>query len=68
MEIFKGGELDYKEGKVVLAVEIAALVVPSIESIKAQIESGAIDPVKGTDIDKTVMLQSIDLLLDLLKK
>lgn len=36
---------------------------PVIMEIKAKIESGAIDPIKNTDLDKMAMLKMIDALV-----
>lgn len=35
----------------------------AILDLKSKIESGAVDPVKGTDLDKDLMLKAIGLLL-----
>jgi hypothetical protein len=59
MEVVKGVELEYKEGKLVLSAGIAALLNPVLEDYKAKIESGEIDLIKGTDLDKMVVLQVI---------
>lgn len=62
MEIMKNVEVDLKSGKIVLAVDIAALLVPVVDGIKAKIEAGEIDLIKGTDLDKEAMLKAIDFL------
>lgn len=70
MELSNGLVIDYKEGSLQLdytsgaltgsiKVKAAALVNPILEGFKAKVESGEVDPIKGTDLDKTVMLQAI---------
>jgi len=77
MELFKGGTLDYKDGSVVLSaldgnltlqLKAMALVGPMIDSMVSKIESGEIDLVKGTDIDKFVALQVLGLIKTELSK
>lgn len=62
MEVNKYVSLDYKEGKVVVAIDVAPTVNAFLDDTKAKVESGEIDLIKGTDIDKMVMLQAIELL------
>lgn len=59
MEITKGVTLEYKDGKIVASLEVAKALVPALEVIEAKVESGEIDPVKGTDLDKAAMLKAI---------
>lgn len=72
MEIGKSGIfLDYAngaltltalEGKVVLTAKAALALNPVLDKFAAEIESGAIDPIKGTEIDKTVLLKAVELI------
>jgi hypothetical protein len=71
MEIAKGVVADYKdgvasvgafEGALVLQLKVGALLLPVVAEYKAKLESGEIDPIKGTDIDKMVLVQALDLL------
>lgn len=59
MKVTQGVEVEYKEGKIVASVEVAKIVVPALESIEAKVESGEIDPVKGTDLDRAALLKAI---------
>lgn len=70
MELSNGLVIDYKEGALQLEyvsgaltgtikVQAAAVINPILESFKAKVESGEVDPIKGTDLDKTIMLQAI---------
>lgn len=59
MEITKGVTLDYKEGSVVLSAHVSQFVGPVLEDLKSKVESGAIDPVKGTDMDKELLLKAL---------
>lgn len=68
MEITKGVTLDYAAGALVLKAEIAAVAIPVLDDVKAKVESGEIDPVKGTDLDKMLVLQVIELLKSALNK
>lgn len=56
MELAKGVELKYEEGKLILSADVKALVLDGLE---AQIQSGAIDIVHGTDMDKELLLKAI---------
>lgn len=62
MEVTKGVTLDYKQGEVVLTAKVAELIAPVIEEFKAKVESGQVDPIKGTDLDKTAILGAVELL------
>lgn len=55
-------EVDYKEGKLIVAVKVAAAAVPFLDDCIAKVESGEIDPIKGTDLDKAAMLQVLNAL------
>lgn len=60
MILAEGIVLDYVDGKVMLSAEVRALVAPALDSIKAKVESGEIDPIKGTDLDKQALLKAIE--------
>lgn len=62
MELAKGVELKYEGGKAILTADVASLAIPMLEDIKKKVESGEIDPVKGTDLDKLAIEQVIALL------
>lgn len=68
MEISKGVDVDYKEGNAVLTVKVVDLIQPLLEKFKADVNSGAVDPIKGTDYDKMAILAGIELLETWLKK
>lgn len=55
-------EVDYAEGCVVVKVKVAAAAVPFLDGMIAKVESGDIDPIKGTDLDKAAMLQLLNAL------
>lgn len=66
MEVYKGISVDYKDGSLILAglegavsfqVKAGLLLVPAIDGIIAKVESGEIDLVKGTDIEKGPVLE-----------
>ena len=66
-EIGKSGvSVDYKDGKAIvsafdgsveLTVKAAALVNPLLDKVIAKVESGEIDLIKGTDLEKGPVLQ-----------
>lgn len=56
MEITKGVTLDLQGGKVVLSADLGSFANPVIDGLIAKVTSGAIDPIKGTDLDKDAML------------
>lgn len=62
MEIVKGVVVEYKEGKVVLSAEVGALLLPELDKVKAKVESGELDLVPHTDLDKVVMVKAIEAL------
>lgn len=62
MEVSKGVNLDYKDGKIVLTAEVAAMANPVLNALQAKVESGEIDPIKNTDLDKSVILQVLGFL------
>lgn len=48
-----------------LAKDLALeFVKPAILAFKAKVESGEVDPVKGTDLDKAALIKAIDLLIE----
>lgn len=51
--------LEYKEGSVVLSYPVAKMIVPALDAVAAKVESGEIDPIKGTDLDKEAILKAI---------
>lgn len=69
VEVGKSGvSVDYKEGKAIvsafegaveLTVKAALIINPALDNLSAKIESGEIDLIKGTDLDKTALLQAI---------
>lgn len=59
MEISKGVTVEYVEGAVVLKAQIKALVLEELAKVKAKFESGEIDLIKGTDMDKQAALMVI---------
>lgn len=56
MEVSKGIEAKWENGKIILSADVQGLVLDGIE---AKINSGAIDIVAGTDIDKEFLLKAI---------
>lgn len=60
MELANGVELAVQDGKAILSVEFGAIVNPALDAVKADIESGKIDLVKGTDMDKEFLMKAID--------
>lgn len=57
MEIGKGLSLNYNKenGNVELAYSLKSLVIPALESLKAKVDAGEIDLIKGTDLDKVAI-------------
>lgn len=62
MDLGHGLSLDYAGGEVVAKLKVAVPVLAWLDEQKAKIESGEIDPIKGTDLDKAALLQAIELL------
>ena len=58
-EIIKGVEVEYKGGDITLTAKVASFLIPEIEKIEAKVMSGEIDLIKGTDLDKDVMLKAL---------
>lgn len=62
MKIFEGVEATIESGKIILSADFNVLV---LRGLRKQVESGAIDPIKGTDMDKEALLKAIDFLMNL---
>lgn len=60
MQLTEGITLELNEGVIELKAHVGALVKPKLAELKADIESGKIDLIKGTDIDKDIMIQFVD--------
>ena len=56
MKLAEGVTVDYVEGEVVLKAKVKQLVVAELQKVKAKFESGEIDLIKGTDLDKSAAL------------
>jgi len=58
---FKDGKASISalEGGIELVVKVSALVNPALDAFSAKVESGEIDLIKNTDLDKTVLLQAV---------
>ena len=63
MDLAKEVKVEYKDGKLMvsaldgklaLSLEVSAIAKPVLMGLKAKIDSGEIDLIKGTDIDKMV--------------
>lgn len=68
MDLLKDVELKYEGGKFQVSVPVAALVNPELDGLKKKVEDGSLDLIKGTDLDKYVLLQCIDLVKAYLNK
>ena len=73
MDLGHGISVDYQEGELVMKAQgngfeivakgqVAGLALPVLDQIRAKVESGEIDPIKGTEFDKAMILQVIDTL------
>jgi hypothetical protein len=62
MKLLEGVELKLEAGKLMLIAELAALILPKLAEIKAKVESGEIDLIKGMDLDKVAVLKAIELI------
>ena len=62
MELGKYTELKLEGGKLIVTADLKTLIIPVLEKIKAEVEAGVIDPVKGTDLDKIALEQVIEIL------
>lgn len=56
MELTKGVVVDYVEGEIVAKVKVKEVALAKIAELKAKFESGEIDLIKGTDLDKKAAL------------
>ena len=59
-EITKGVTFELEGGVAAVKADLNVLAIPVLESIQAKIESGEIDPIKGTDLDAVVMNKVIE--------
>jgi len=59
---FEGGvgKVSAFDGGVELHVKPLVLLGPALDGVKAKIESGEIDLIKGTDLDKEGLLKAIE--------
>lgn len=62
MQIVKNVELKLEGGKLIIEGDLKAFIVPVLEKLKADVEAGIIDPIKGTDLDKVAIEQVIELI------
>lgn len=62
MKLVEGVELKLEAGKLMLVAELAALILPKLAEIKAKVEAGEIDLIKGIDLDKVAVLKAIELI------
>lgn len=53
-------DLALDAGKLSLSVDLDVLIKPSLVALKAKVDSGAIDLIKGTDIDKELLDKVLD--------
>ncbi|MFM6929052.1 MAG: hypothetical protein ACKOX6_11350 [Bdellovibrio sp.] len=67
-ELTKDVVVGYANGELYVKAKVAGVVGPFLEDTKSKIMSGEIDLIKGTDIDKEIMLKAIDALSALLSK
>lgn len=59
-EITKGVTFELSGGVAAVKADLNVLAIPVLEAIQAKIESGEIDPIKGTDLDAIVMNKVIE--------
>lgn len=52
-------EISAYEGKLKVTAAVGMFAAPVLASLEADVNSGKIDPIKGTDLDKTALLQVI---------
>jgi len=71
LEIAKGIDLDIDkgivslealEGKLKVQLALGALVAPVLDKVKADVESGKIDLIKGTSMDQLALVQALEFL------
>ena len=67
MELTKGVTAEFKEGKAIIVADVGALLLPLLDQTKAKIESGEMDLIKGTDLEKAPVLAAIELIKGYLK-
>lgn len=68
VKIAEGAHLSLDKGKVAITVDVGMIVNPKLEEIKVKIQSGEIDLIKGTDLDKMLLMQVVDALQKELNK
>jgi len=59
MDLGKYAKLE--DGK--LIIDLGAVAKPVIESYKAKVLAGEVDPIKGTDLDKEVLIKALDAII-----
>lgn len=57
MELMKNVELKYENGKAIVEIEVKTVVIAEIEKIEAKVQSGEIDLLPGTELDKVLVGQ-----------
>jgi hypothetical protein len=62
MEVTKNVFLNLEEGNIVLKVDIKTMIIPVLNNLKADLEAGKIDPVKGTELDKMAIEAAIEMI------
>ena len=55
MELMKNVELKYENGKAIVEIEVKTVVIAEIEKIEAKVQSGEIDLLPGTELDKVLV-------------
>lgn len=55
-------DLEYTGGNIVITAPVGSMLKPALEKIRADIASGAIDPIKGTDLDAIMLNKVLDAL------
>lgn len=63
MKLGQYGEAEMKDGNLVISatIPVAAAVNAKIDEFTAKVNSGEIDPVKGTDMDKVALLKAAEM-------
>lgn len=56
MEMPKGVKIGYEAGEAYLKIQVKELLEGKLDEVIAKIESGEIDLIKGTDLDKHAAL------------
>jgi hypothetical protein len=62
MEVTKNVFLNLEEGNIVLKVDIKTMIIPVLNNLKADLEAGKIDPIKGTELDKMAIEAAIEMI------